>query len=148
MTKHWLPLTYEPKIEAVFDGSCTQSIRLGSKYSVGDYVGYHLWEGLPYRSKWGRRTKLMEIEEIIYINVAEEGFTLESIALSHWITPPVKLDDAMVLWESSIADNIARRDFINPPTGIALRDVLKSFHGELKGQPMQIIRWNPEKVKE
>lgn len=29
-----------------------------------------------------------------------------------------------------------------------LIDVLKSFYGELNGQEMQIIRWNPEKVSE
>jgi len=145
MTKHWLPLTYEPKIEAVFDGSCTQSIRhrfnLGRRYSVGDYVGFHTWEGLPYRSKWGRRTKLMEIVEVINLECYEET-VIEYYGM-----------DESDGWEEHFwgdwwTDDIARRDFINPPTGIALRDVLKSFYGEFNGQRMQIIRWNPEKVIE
>lgn len=146
MTKHWLSITYEPKIEAVFDGSCTQTIRPGWKYSVGDYVGYHLWEGLPYRSKWGRRTKLMEIVETTDITVFQEILIINKWMNYYWYHPVCF--DKIYGWNHELTDRIAKQDHINPSTGIALRDVLKSFYGELNGQEMQIIRWNPKKVIE
>ena len=81
----------------------------------------------------------MEIKELINISVYNDH--LETYPLGQW-------NSEIEHWTHRRMDDIARRDCINPPTGIALRDVLKSFYGELNGQEMQIIRWNPEKVIE
>jgi len=40
-----LPLTYEPKIPGVIDGTIQQTIRVGRKFRVGDLVSFHGWEG-------------------------------------------------------------------------------------------------------
>ena len=36
--KKILPLTYDPKIQAVLEGRCRQTIRLGSRFAVGDEI--------------------------------------------------------------------------------------------------------------
>lgn len=64
MRKHVLPLTYAPKIPAVLDGRCTQTIRAGRKFKTGDLVMFHGWEGLPYRSKWSFRTPYFKIHTV------------------------------------------------------------------------------------
>jgi hypothetical protein len=42
-------------------------------------------------------------------------------------------------------DSLAARDFIDPPTGEALRDVLIGKNGKIpeEGAPAQILRWKP-----
>ena len=58
MRKHVKALTYKPKIEAVKDGRCTQTIRQGHNISVGDEILFHGWEGRSYRSKWSGRLRV------------------------------------------------------------------------------------------
>lgn len=68
MKKHILPLTYEPKIQAVLDGDCTQTIRPMNPSNLknpSDLVMFHGWSGKPYRSKWSFRTPYWEITEVI-----------------------------------------------------------------------------------
>ena len=58
MRKWNLSLTYEPKIQPVIDGTCTQTIRTVGKAgrkSVGDLISFHGWQGRPYRSSWSWR---------------------------------------------------------------------------------------------
>lgn len=45
-------------------------------------------------------------------------------------------------WDDIIIDIIAQRDFIDPPTGLALRDVLFKLNGA-PSTPVeyQVIRW-------
>jgi len=45
-------------------------------------------------------------------------------------------------WDSPACDEVARRDFISPPTGIELGKVLRSMYNiPEEGLPAQIIRW-------
>lgn len=45
-------------------------------------------------------------------------------------------------WDTPWMDELAKRDFIDPPTGVELGNVLTHLHkiGE-EGEPFQIIRW-------
>jgi len=73
MTKHILPLTYEPKIPDVLEGKCTQTIRPISytkPKNKGDLVMFHGWSGKPYVSKWSFRTPYWKITESIDIHFA------------------------------------------------------------------------------
>jgi len=98
MKKHILPLTYEPKIQAVIEGTCTQTIRpmnWSNQKKPGDLIMFHGWEGKPYRSKWSFRTpywKLIEVIDVLIFpdrivwhdencNVGEfKGATIQDIA--------------------------------------------------------------------
>jgi hypothetical protein len=118
--KKILPLTYEPKIDGVINGTIRQTIRKGWKYKVGDQIAFHGWEGAPYRSKWSFRTGYFTLKEVIDIVVEDSGII--KIATGHeWVL-----------------DRIARLDGIDPPTGEALRDVLLSMGCTGK---VQILRW-------
>lgn len=72
MTKHILPLTYEPKIPGVISGKITQTIRpfnSTKQKKVGDLIMFHGWTGKPRRSKWSFRTpywKIIETFDIIF----------------------------------------------------------------------------------
>ena len=44
-------------------------------------------------------------------------------------------------WNSEYANDLAAKDFIDPPTGVALRDVLARLNGKLHFEHYQIIRW-------
>lgn len=69
--KHILPLTYEPKIQDVIDGKCTQTIRpiSSTKFKEkGDLVMFHGWSGQPYFSKWSFRTPYWEITQTFDIH--------------------------------------------------------------------------------
>ena len=133
--KHILPLTYLPKIPAVLEGRCTQTIRTGWKFQVGDLVMFHGWEGRPYRSKWSFRTPYWEIQKTIDITLHPAGFEITSESEPSVLIP----------WMSLTMDKIARMDgidsLVNP--GIHLRNILirlNSFKKEW-GTEMQIIRW-------
>jgi hypothetical protein len=130
-------ITYKPKIEAVFDGRCTQTIRKGDKVRVGDIITFHEWAGKPYRSKWGRRITV----EVIAI----QNMVLDCCWL-HFGCGPLYFGTAG--WGTQDADRIAKLDFIDPPTGIELRELLsgRSPNSPHKNQKdwegvYQIIRW-------
>lgn len=145
MRKHILPLTYQPKIPAVLDGTCTQTIRAGRKFQVGDLVMFHGWEGKPYRSKWSFRTPYWKTTYVKDIRVLHTGI----IALL-W-----KDEDPWFGWRKSqigkaslftwdTLDGLAELDRIRPRTGEALRDVLFSMHKiPDDGLLAQITRWDP-----
>ena len=117
MRKHVMAITYAPKIEPVRDGRCTQTIRAGRRVAVGDEILFHGWAGRPYRSKWDWRKRVTE--GIQYSN-----------NLTIW------------RWYEIIVDSIAEHDFIDPPAGEALRDVLFGLNGAPKEpQQYQVIRW-------
>jgi len=68
--KHILPLTYEPKIQAVLNGKCTQTIRPISytkEKKVNDLIMFHGWSDKPYRSKWSFRTPYWRITKVFDI---------------------------------------------------------------------------------
>ena len=65
MTRRWnLPLTYQPKIKPVKRGECTQTIRIGRKFSVGDLIRFYVWDGKPYRSKRHTITEYMPLVDV------------------------------------------------------------------------------------
>ena len=126
MTKHVMAITYQPKIEPVKDGRCTQTIRKGNKISVGDEILFHGWDGRPYRSKWSWRKRVTVIYEFS-ITVVDEGL---------WCLEFHK-------WNSAFVDMMAYDDFIDPPTGEALKAVLFGLNGAPKEpEEYQIIRWS------
>jgi len=132
MRKLVMSITYPPKIEPVQDGRCTQTIRKGDKVSKGDEILFHDWEGLPYRSKWNKRKRITvcTVENIL---ITQTGIRFYD---SIWNIYRNKT------WNSFWAEALAIHDFIDPPTGEALRDVLFDLNGAPK-QPeqYQIIRW-------
>lgn len=123
--KWCLPLTYKPKIAGVRDGTVRQTIRMGSKYHAGDLIMLHGWEGRPYWSRWNWRTKYYTLKEVLNCKLFFDGMSLTV--------------DSIVKWED--LDDIAFRDSIDPPTGIALRDALIGRNGDINGKTAQILRW-------
>lgn len=123
--KKFLPLTYEPKIAGVIDGTIRQTIRKGWKYNVGDEIAFHGWEGKPYRTPWNFRTGYFTLKEVIDIYVLDTGLLIQN-------------SGDLKLWKYPIVSKIARLDGIDPPTGEALRDVLLSMGCTGKAQ---ILRW-------
>jgi len=130
MAKHVKSITYGPKIEAVKDGRCTQTIRTGRGVSVGDEILFHGWSGRPYRSKWDWRKRVVVTECLdIYISQNHIGIWERNIYFKYG-------------WKKLFCDKLAALDFIDPPTGEALRDVLFKLNGIPKEPvPAQIIRW-------
>ncbi len=136
MVKRYMAITYPPKIEPANDGRCTQTIRRGDKINVGDCIEFHNWAGKPYRSKWINRFDVTVIEAIPISVDSELGIGARYLPNSNLI----KWNP----WDSEYVDNLARLDYIDPPTGKVLREVLfklnepqKMFQSEL----YQIIRW-------
>lgn len=130
MKKYNIPLTYEPKIPKVLSGECTQTIRIGRKFQVGDLISFHGWEGKPYRSKWSFRTPYYEINQIFGATIFTDGIA-RSIS-----------DEIGCLWGWASLDDLAELDGIEPPTGEELGRVLNQYHKiPPEGTPAQIIRW-------
>ena len=132
MKKHVMAMTYPPKIEAVQEGRCTQTIRTikNRPVKVGDSILFHGWSGKAYRSEWNGKMRV----------TVKEG--LHCIVTDNW----AKVEgNETVPWDHPSIDELARRDFIENPTGISLRNVLFTLNG---GKPptepvrYQVIRWN------
>ncbi len=126
-----VPLTYEPKIEPVKQGTIWQTIRKGRKYSVGDLIRFYIWEGKPYRSKRHNITGYMILKEVWPITIFHGGISF----------PSSLGGDDEADWRD--LDRLAALDGIIPPTGEALRDVLIAKNGKIpsEGIETQIIRW-------
>lgn len=135
-----LPLTYAPKIEPVKRGECTQTIRIvnytkahpeGNHKHVGDLVRFFTWSGRPYHSKrvWVVE-RYMTIEWVLNVRIFNRGIKLPSGLFAEWGT--------------KYCYDLAALDYISPPTGEALRDVLIGKNGAIpeEGIEMQIIRWD------
>ena len=146
MSRDWnLPLSYPPKIEPVRTGKCTQSIRFCTiskskkhpgeiiRKQVGDRVRFYRWSGRPYWSHPEYVTGYMELIVADNIFVFPEGILWSD-----------ETDE--IPWDHEHLDEIAEYDFIDPPTGEALRDVLISKNGRIPadGAPAQILRWRFE----
>ncbi|MDD5076263.1 MAG: hypothetical protein PHS18_04165 [Sphaerochaetaceae bacterium] len=131
MRKWNLPLTYAPKITGVLDGSIRQPIRAGRKFSVGDLVSFHGWEGKPYRSKWSFRTPYAPLAVAQDIIIYSGGIAF------------LDLNGDIMLYDGwRKLNRIAELDGISPPTGQALWGVLTAMHRIPDGGiEAQIIRW-------
>lgn len=133
--RRWLPLTYEPKIPGVLDGSITQTIRIGTDLMVGDWIAFHGWQGKPYRSPWSFRTPYMDV-----VLAKDIVITDSFIALN-----PGSPGSTGILDEISI-DHLAENDGIQPATGTELLRLIHEMHGHgiLNGK---VIRWDPTPLK-
>ena len=124
-----IPLTYEPKIAGVRDGTIRQTIRVGRKFRVGDLVSFHGWSGKPYRSPCSSRTENYPLTTVRNIRIVPGGIV--------W---PGAMHEEYYAWRD--LDDLARRDGIEPPTGEALRDVLLGMHTiPADGVEAQVVRW-------
>lgn len=122
-----IPLTYKPKIEAVFAGTIRQTIRLGRRYKVGDSVTLYEWSGRPRRSKWGRRKDAV-LTVVRDVHCDADGVTWSECEFT-W-------------WQGNVGNFLAQADGIDPPTGLELKRVLESFHGPfIAPVEAQILRW-------
>jgi len=130
MKKHILPLTYKPKIRGIKNGTIKQTIRLGSKFKVGDCVMFHGWGGKPYRSKWSFRIPYTVITEILDCCIYNWGIVIIGKGDYKW----------------SELDWLAEMDGIEPPTGEELKRVLFELNDivqdDYHGTHAQIIRWS------
>ena len=135
MTTHIIPLSYKPKIEAVKNGKCTQTIRKVKKreYNVGDKIIIHGWEGRPKYSKWGWRVNGV-LTSVTYVKISEDGLRFPNGDVVAYYS-----------WDSEVAKELAERDFIDPPTGRALKEVLKELNGWNWEGFYHILRWRPSK---
>lgn len=130
--RKYLPLTYEPKIQGVLNGSIFQSIRIDTILEIGDSIAFHGWEGTPYKSPWSFRTPYCEINWAEPIRIHEDSiyYPWEKLKIPAG-GPELKY--------------LAALDGIEPATGEELLRILHAFHGSgtLKGK---IIRWNPAPI--
>jgi len=124
--RHVMAITYEPKITAVQNGKCRQTIRTIRPINPGDVITFHGWVGLPYRSKWSWR-KEVTVSDVIPTEITNDGMFIEGI---------------LHTWTSWYPARLAEYDHISPATGEALRDVLFRLNGVPK-EPVEciIIRW-------
>ena len=130
----FLPLTYEPKIPGVLDGSITQSIRIDTRLDIGDFIAFHGWEGRPYHSSWSFRTPYYKITLAKPINIHKDFVYLPLSKRELYIGDP-------------LLDRLAEKDGIEPATGKELIRVLHDMHGPeiLHGK---ILRWEPIPVQD
>lgn len=151
MSKHVMPLTYKPKIEAVKSGACCQTVRLLNKDEI-----------LP--SDIRQRLKHPGDEVLIYTRVPPGGryskwdwrghFVItEVLELCHlageWLWSPLgeyndedPHSEGDVVHRSELLD-IVQRDHIDPPTIEEWERVLMSLNGlkTLDETDWEIIRW-------
>ena len=124
-----MAMTYLPKIDPVKDGRCNQTIRVAGKRTVsrGDVITFHGWEGRAYRSKWSWRKEVIVIN-VIPCEINEQG---------------ILIDEVVHAWTSWYPDKLAEYDYIDPPNGVELRDVLFKLNGGPPTEPINciIIRW-------
>lgn len=142
MKKHVMALTYEPKIEPVKDGRCTQTIRKGERVAVGDEILFHGWEDKAYKSSWNNRLRVV-VKSVEYIYVSEEGVCFyDSVYKQDW---------NLKEWGSFIVNALSINDFISPSTGEELRNVLFKLNGDKapkKPEKYQIIKWRIKHERE
>ena len=125
-----MSITYEPKIAAVRSGECVQSIRKGERFAVGDAIFLHGWTDpkKPYRSEWNNRMRATVVE-VKPIDVSYYGIQTE--------------DGTFYTWGTSYANQLAQLDFIDPPAGIELRNVLFKLNMGVPDMPdrYQVVKW-------
>ena len=145
--KTWvLPLTYKPKIPACKAGTICQTIRPHWKMRPGDTILFHDWAGKPYYSKWNWRARV-NVTEAHPVWIYPEWFErLEwSPRRGCFVAVPYS-------WSSKVADELAAKDGIDPPTGKALGELLCKMHDLRKKDNLfspthfrdiefQVIRW-------
>jgi len=136
MTRKWnLPLTYEPKIQPVIDGTIRQTIRPKRKFSVGDLIRFYTWQGRPYWSKRTTITEYVEIKTTIPLMIFPNGFYYD-----------IPSDRTLAWWGSIYGQALAELDGIISPSGRHLGEVLHEILMSKNKLPIggieaQVIRW-------
>ena len=128
MARHVKALTYTDKVDAVRSGTCRQTIRPAGKrpVGVGDTITFHGWTDRAYRSPWSWRLEV-EVTEVIPAELSNSGMFINGV---------------LHAWTSWYPARLAEYDYINPPTGEALRDVLFKLNDAPKElEQYQVIRW-------
>jgi len=148
MTTHIMAMTYKPKIEAVFNGECGQTIRKYNPFNIkqpGDKLIVHTWEGKPYRSKWGKRleTEIAEVKSRrLYWQWKKDeekpGHYMWDFSGCVWHR--LDEDDLRILAER---DHIAKNEGQKTPVGWTnLMLVLAQLNGgSLANSEWDVIRW-------
>ena len=134
MRTHILSMTLGDKIDAVFDGECGQTIRLirnDAPWYVGDKIIAHTWAGKPYRSPWARRLDT-HVKELRYLYLEKGVGWFESAG------PYTRQPIGDMLTEQDL-DELARLDFIRPPTASALIHTLMGLNGLNYHQMYEVI---------
>jgi hypothetical protein len=128
---HVKAMTYAPKIPGVRDGTIRQTIRAGSKVSVGDTILFHGWKGRPYATKWSWRMRVT-VRETILIYTYITGFQIPS---------PDGKWNVWHRWSSNAGNRLAKLDGVLD--GKTLGELLSSMDGLYNdvGTKMQVIRW-------
>ena len=124
MSKFLLSITYNPKIEAVFSGSCNSTIRKTTKFREGDQILIHTWAGKPYRSKWDRRIKV-KVVYVLDMHLKEDIVIVKN--------------GLCYLWADKFIKDLERIDNID--TGDNLKAVLKRLNGKNWEGHYQLILW-------
>ena len=146
MARHVKSFTYGPKIQAVRSGECKQTIRpLGSRpVNQGDIITFHGWDGQPYRSKWSWRVMAV-VSGVEYIGLTKTGF----YTVSKTIPYPEMMYYKFHTWDSRKGNDLAKLDFIQPPTGKELGKLFNSMYklpdrdSEIdKPTKFQVIKWS------
>ena len=124
--KHVMALTYEPKIDSVRAGNCTQAIRPDKDKDIerSDTILFHGWEGRPYRSKWDWRYGPVVVKQVIRIRLYPEGVYYQDT-------------EKMVPWER--CEPLANLDGID--TWLNMRDYFMEHNSLKRGPAFVIIRW-------
>ena len=119
MKKHNIALTYAPKIEAVLDGRCRQTIRRGRKYKVNDFITI-------IRTPQGFSPQYQLVDVIDVVVDKQKGFLI----FEKWYS-----------WDSQTVTKLAEMDYIDPPCGEKLKRVLYGYYPKQDRFEAQIIRW-------
>jgi len=131
---HSMPMTCKDKLDRVFSGEIRQTIRRGERYQVGDTLTIFEWTGKPYRSKWGRRIE-SKVRFVRPITIFDQG-----VEFSNWWCGQIERCG----WNDKDLRELAKRDGVEPPTGVRLKEVLCAMHPDLdlkKGEVFQVVRW-------
>jgi len=129
--------TYEPKIKAILDKTCKQTIRPLGKQPIerGDEILFHGWQDRPYFSKWSWQIRV-KVSRVNKIQMFQDGI-LEGGLFFKWD----QLD------YMAIADGIKRLKGkgYGESMGILFNemygDELAEANATGKGKEMEVIQW-------
>ena len=137
-----MPMTYQPKIEGVKDGTIRQTTRIfnpDNPKEVGDKLLPHGWAGRPYRSTWDWRRSFKVVQIIDMMAFSKMvGF------LQDPVTGQAFADVYNYPWFASEVNHVAKLDGILPATGLEFKSVLEAYHGrfhDFKPVHFQVVRW-------
>ena len=141
-----LTMSYEPKVDAVRDGKCRQTLRpVASKGKhpvvrrVADFALSYAWSGTPYCSTWKWQRK-DTIVELVRMDCSLDSIFMYWYSQARDIMHPI---GKFYEWDSPVIDDLARRDYIQEKNGLSLRRVIDDIYGLANHRilTMEAIRW-------